>query len=78
MKEIFQGWKTHAPTSKKLSATEMDSDPRTRKGKDGKKKDQKQKGKSQQQLGSGKGVRAKLANLDKATKTTTPVNGANK
>ncbi len=45
----------------------MDSDPRTRKGNDGKKKDQKQKGKSHQQLGSGKGVRAKLANLERAT-----------
>ncbi len=44
----------------------MDSDPRTRKGKDGKKKDQKQKGKSQLQVGSGKGIRAKLANLERA------------
>ena len=44
----------------------MDSDPRTRKGKDGKKKDQKHKGKSQQQIGSGKGLRAKLANLERA------------
>ncbi len=44
----------------------MDNDPRPRKGKDGKKKDQKQKGKSQHQLGSGKGVRSKLLNLEKA------------
>ena len=44
----------------------MDSDPRTRTGKYGKKKNQDKKGKSQLQIGSGKGIRAKEANMQRA------------
>ncbi len=43
----------------------MDNDPRPRKGKYGNKKDQKQKAHSDQ-LGSGRGTRVKLANIERA------------